>query len=137
VSKGKESCRRRSSLLPEEVRDSEARLTASMHLYSQRCDNLGVSSVGGCSSLLPEEVRDSEARLTASMHLYSQRCDNLGVAIMISTPELWIRTGFNADPGPITTFISWRINSDPVNKTNVCVWRKPGLFVKFPSIPCS
>jgi hypothetical protein len=43
VSKGKESYRRRSSLLPEEVRDSEARLAASMELYSQRCDNLGVS----------------------------------------------------------------------------------------------
>jgi hypothetical protein len=44
VSKGKESYRRRSSLLPEEVRDSEARLAASMELYSQRCDNLGVST---------------------------------------------------------------------------------------------
>ncbi len=62
VSKGKESCRRRSSLLPEEVRDSEARLTASMHLYSQRCDNLGVSSIGGCSSLLPEEVSGQQGQ---------------------------------------------------------------------------
>ncbi len=59
--------------------DSKARLTTSMPLYSQRCDYLGVSSIGGCSSLFPEEVRDSEARLTASMHLYSQLCDNFGV----------------------------------------------------------
>ncbi len=43
--------------------DSKARLTASMHLYSQRCDNLGVSSIGGCISLLLEAVRDSKARL--------------------------------------------------------------------------
>ncbi len=73
-------------MLPEEVRDSEARLTASMHLYSQRCDNLGVSSIGGCSSLLPEEMRDSEVRLTLSMHLYSQHCDNLGVSSVGGAP---------------------------------------------------
>merc|ERR1719220_2630476 len=35
--------RRRSSLLPEEVRECETRLSQSMEVYRQRCDNLGVS----------------------------------------------------------------------------------------------
>ena len=38
-----ESGRRRSSLVPESVKDAEDRLVQSMELYRQRCDNLGTS----------------------------------------------------------------------------------------------
>ena len=38
-----ESGRRRSSLVPENVKDAEDRLVQSMELYRQRCDNLGTS----------------------------------------------------------------------------------------------
>ena len=41
-SAGSRGERRRSSLLPEEVKESEARLAQSMESYRQRCDNLGV-----------------------------------------------------------------------------------------------
>ena len=38
-----ETGRRRSSLVPETVKDAEDRLVQSMELYRQRCDNLGTS----------------------------------------------------------------------------------------------
>ena len=41
-SAGSRGERRRSSLLPEEVKESETRLAQSMETYRQRCDNLGV-----------------------------------------------------------------------------------------------
>jgi len=46
--------RRRSSLLPDEVRDNETRLAQSMELYRQRCDNLG-TSLAGCQAKLEDE----------------------------------------------------------------------------------
>lgn len=46
--------RRRSSLLPDEVRDNETRLAQSMELYRQRCDNLG-TSLASCQSKLEDE----------------------------------------------------------------------------------
>merc|ERR1719431_1814619 len=46
--------RRRSSLLPEEVRECETRLSQSMEVYRQRCDNLGVS-LEGVQARLEEE----------------------------------------------------------------------------------
>jgi len=46
--------RRRSSLLPDEVRDNESRLAQSMELYRQRCDNLG-TSLASCQAKLEDE----------------------------------------------------------------------------------
>jgi len=46
--------RRRSSLLPDEVRDNETRLAQSMELYRQRCDNLG-TSLASCQNKLEDE----------------------------------------------------------------------------------
>eukprot|EP00092_Neocalanus_flemingeri_P006444 GFUD01006944.1.p1 GENE.GFUD01006944.1~~GFUD01006944.1.p1 ORF type:complete len:772 (+),score=204.99 GFUD01006944.1:164-2479(+) len=46
--------RRRSSLLPDEVRDNETRLAQSMELYRQRCDNLG-TSLASCQAKLEDE----------------------------------------------------------------------------------
>jgi len=46
--------RRRSSLLPDEVRDNETRLAQSMELYRQRCDNLG-TSLANCQAKLEDE----------------------------------------------------------------------------------
>ena len=42
-SRESETGRRRSSLVPDSVKDAEERLTQSMELYRQRCDNLGTS----------------------------------------------------------------------------------------------
>ena len=42
-SRESETGRRRSSLLPDCVKDAEDRLVQSMELYRQRCDNLGTS----------------------------------------------------------------------------------------------
>ena len=42
-SRESETGRRRSSLVPETVKDAEDRLVQSMELYRQRCDNLGTS----------------------------------------------------------------------------------------------
>jgi len=49
--------RRRSSLLPEEVRECETRLSQSMEVYRQRCDNLGVSLEGVQARLEEERYR--------------------------------------------------------------------------------
>jgi len=46
--------RRRSSLLPDEVRENETRLAQSMELYRQRCDNLG-TSLASCQAKLEDE----------------------------------------------------------------------------------
>jgi len=46
--------RRRSSLLPDEVRENETRLAQSMELYRQRCDNLG-TSLASCQNKLEDE----------------------------------------------------------------------------------
>jgi len=50
----KDGARRRSSLLPEEIRDSESRLIASMDLYRHRCENLG-SSLASCQQQLDRD----------------------------------------------------------------------------------
>ena len=42
-SRESETGRRRSSLVPDSVKDAEERLVQSMELYRQRCDNLGTS----------------------------------------------------------------------------------------------
>ena len=42
-SRESETGRRRSSLVPDSVKDAEERLAQSMELYRQRCDNLGTS----------------------------------------------------------------------------------------------
>ena len=50
---GEKDKQSRASLLPEDLRECEARLTASMETYRQRCDNLG-SSLAGCQQRLEE-----------------------------------------------------------------------------------
>ena len=42
-SRESETGRRRSSLVPDSVKDAEERLGQSMEIYRQRCDNLGTS----------------------------------------------------------------------------------------------
>jgi len=50
----KDGSRRRSSLLPEDIREGESRLASSMELYRQRCDNLG-ASLASCQQHLERE----------------------------------------------------------------------------------
>jgi len=53
-SRSSEADRRRSSLVPDRVREAEQRLSQSMELYRQRCDNLG-SSLHACLDKLRDE----------------------------------------------------------------------------------